>query len=328
MPKHEKGSPEAKAWGEKMKKAREAKGAPKKSIRGKGRDPSKEKDSSEIVRITRPATEGFPNLDEIRRRAIALLQEANMLTTNYDRLEWNARNQERMNQITDVLLTRLRQIPIQLRELGQTESAESVEEEIDRIESELIYESDSDMSGGMIMGYGIMGGRLLPIYDLKGGKVKGLNKTMFKLQDDSRKLNPFYYKSVRDKGMETGDVTNNQLLPAVVEAGMPLLYASAGTAGMMLGGPVGSAAAVKGTQMLYDEMVAKKGYDPRDRQQSEVLGAISKEAGKQGASQLKSKAKSASLTDRITASKKAEATGTGMRTMLRGKPVILVESKR
>jgi hypothetical protein len=170
-----------------------------------------------------------------------------------------------------------------------------------------------DMSGGQIMGYGIMGGRLLPIYDLQGGKVKGFKKAMWEMQDASRKLNPLHYKDVKKAGVKTGDVTNNQLLPAVVEAGMPLLYATAGTAGMMVGGPAGSMAAIKGTQMLYDEMVTKKGYDPRERQQSEMLGTISKEVGKQGASELKSRSRTpgGSTLQGKVASKKASGAGLG-----------------
>lgn len=161
-------------------------------------------------------------------------------------------------------------------------------------------------------------------FKVGGGKLrnpfKKIEKGLWKAQDVMSQANPFSNKGFRQAGVKTGDVTNRQLLPAVTEAGMPLLYATAGTAGMMTGGPVGSLAAIRGTQMLYDKMVTSKGYDPRDRQQDAILKAISSEAGKQGASELKSSAS-------VPKGKGIGRPKKKIITMLHGKPVILVEGK-
>lgn len=120
-------------------------------------------------------------------------------------------------------------------------------------------------------------------------KMKGLTKGLAKA---AKALNPMSYalnnKGTRDLMIQSGQFTNDYALPAAVSAGMPLYYGAAGTAGMMLGGPAGSMAATKGAQMLYDEMVGKPGYDPRDRQKSKTLGVVSGEVGKMGSSRLKS----------------------------------------
>jgi hypothetical protein len=104
-------------------------------------------------------------------------------------------------------------------------------------------------------------------------------------------VNPMTYaiknKGTRDLMIQSGEFTNDYALPAVTTAGLPLYYGAAGTAGMMLGGPLGAIAATKGADMLWQEMVVKKGADPRERQKSKTLELISGEVGKLGASQLK-----------------------------------------
>jgi len=104
-------------------------------------------------------------------------------------------------------------------------------------------------------------------------------------------VNPMTYaiknKGTRDLMIQSGEFTNDYALPAVTTAGLPLYYGAAGTAGMMLGGPLGAIAATKGADMLWQEMVVKKGADPRERQKSKSLELISGEVGKLGASQLK-----------------------------------------
>jgi len=104
-------------------------------------------------------------------------------------------------------------------------------------------------------------------------------------------LNPMAYaienKGTRDLMVQSGQLTNENLLPAVTTAGLPLYYGAAGTTGLLLGGPLGAMASTKGADMLWQEMVAKKGADPRARQKDKMLGAISGEIGKLGASQLK-----------------------------------------
>ena len=138
-----------------------------------------------------------------------------------------------------------------------------------------------------------------PVEDIiEGGKIKmgkvskGLSKVGKAFSTASDAVNPISY-AVKDKKLsnvmrKAGDFTQNYALPAVVQAGIPLYYGAAGTAGMMLGGPVGSVAATKGAQLLYDEMVGKKGYDPRERQKSKLLGNVATNMGRVGSSELKS----------------------------------------
>lgn len=307
MPKFEKGSAEAKAWGEKMKAAREAKKkstkviekpVPKKSkgkISGRGRDPSKEKPEEEKSVYTAPPATPFPNVDEIRNLAIQLLTEAIQIYHNYHNLQWDERTQEVNHQITQMYLWRLQQISAHLRHIGYEEDADDVD---NIIIQEIEHDWESDEEEQPIGAVQEVEERFRQMFgdrrDTSGGKLKNpfkkMEKGLWKAQDVMSQANPFSNKGFRQAGVKTGDVTNRQLLPATTELGMPLLYATAGTAGMMTGGPVGSLAAIRGTQMLYDEMVTSKGYDPRDRQQDAILKAISSEAGKQGASELKSSA--------------------------------------
>jgi hypothetical protein len=126
-----------------------------------------------------------------------------------------------------------------------------------------------------------------------GGKLssKSISKAFSKLGRATTKLNPVSWaienKKSRDAMIKTGQFTQDTALPAVVTAGMPLYYGAAGTAGMMLGGPAGSMVATKGAEALYNQMVAKPGYDPRARQKSKTLEVVSGEVGKMGASNLK-----------------------------------------
>lgn len=130
--------------------------------------------------------------------------------------------------------------------------------------------------------------------EMCGGKIsmKKLKNIPTVLSSGTSKINPMSYaikdKKSRQAMIKSGEITQDYIQPAVVSAGMPLYYGAAGTAGMMLGGPVGAMAATKGADLLYKKMVGEQGYDPRERQKSELLGAISAEVGKAGASQMKS----------------------------------------
>jgi hypothetical protein len=77
---------------------------------------------------------------------------------------------------------------------------------------------------------------------------------------------------------DLGEVTNDYLLPAVVSAGKPIYDATAmGASTLLTGNPIlGKALA----DSLWDNMVAKPGYDPRERQKSELLGEVSEIVGK------------------------------------------------
>lgn len=90
------------------------------------------------------------------------------------------------------------------------------------------------------------------------------------------------------KGMiETGKITTNYLLPAVVEAGKPVYYGVAGTAGMMIGGPVGALAATKAAEELWK----RQGQPYQPKQKSELLGKISTQIGKTAGSKAVSSMK-------------------------------------
>lgn len=126
--------------------------------------------------------------------------------------------------------------------------------------------------------------------EMCGGKLKkSLTRGLAKI---GTKLNPLSSalknKDTRNLMIQSGEFTKDTALPAVTTAGMPLYYGAAGTAGMMLGGPMGSMAATKSADALYNQMVAKPGYDPRARQKSETVGLVSGEVGKLGAQKMKS----------------------------------------
>lgn len=146
----------------------------------------------------------------------------------------------------------------------------------------------------MMSGVGMKGGKI------KIGKAfKKIGKSFDKAGKDltgalgkaGTAVNPMTYalgnKKISKLMRQSGQLTNNYLLPAAVSAGLPLYYGAAGTAGMMVGGPLGALAATKAADTLWQEAVVKKGYDPRERQKSKVLGAISEKVGQAGASQFK-----------------------------------------
>jgi hypothetical protein len=96
---------------------------------------------------------------------------------------------------------------------------------------------------------------------------------------------PIKNKTTRDALIKSGEITNKNLLPAVVEVGKPIYDATATTASTMLtGNPM------IGKEMsseLWDTMVKKKDIDPRKRQSSLLLREISKEIGKDTAKNMK-----------------------------------------
>jgi hypothetical protein len=136
-------------------------------------------------------------------------------------------------------------------------------------------------------------------YGVRGGKKPNIGKAFKKVGSDVSKAfkpvskgletaghtlgqgaiyaNPMMW-ALSDKGTskkmgELGLITNDYLLPAVVSAGKPIYDATAmGASTMLTGNPMlGKMAA----DTLWNEMVAKKGIDPRDRQKSKELGAVS-----------------------------------------------------
>jgi hypothetical protein len=153
--------------------------------------------------------------------------------------------------------------------------------------------TDDDMIGGMrhypyghynvgTNPIGVIGGRsknpfrsVSKAFNKAGDAIsKGLEKT-------ATTINPMTYvlgsKTGTKVGVGLGDATNNYLLPATVSAGKPIYDATAITASTMLTGNPVLGKAVSDT--LWNEMVAKQGYDPRDRQKSAELGELSGVAG-------------------------------------------------
>ena len=136
--------------------------------------------------------------------------------------------------------------------------------------------------------YGVRGGKKGIIKKLKSAGEKmaqGISK-------GSEYVNPMMWaikdKNVRGAMATSGQITNDYLLPAVVSAGKPIYDATAMTASTMLTGNPVLGKAVADT--LWNEMVAKKGFDPRENQKSKELGQLSATFG-----QAMSKPYSASL---------------------------------
>jgi hypothetical protein len=150
------------------------------------------------------------------------------------------------------------------------------------------------IGGGFHDGHSSVDKYFLPPKGLRrGGKIKNPFKSVSKafnkagdamssgLAKTATAINPMTYvlgsKTGRNLGIGLGDATNNYLLPAVVSAGKPIYDATAMTASTMLTGNPVLGKAVADT--LWNEMVAKKGYDPRERQKSKELGELSGVAG-------------------------------------------------
>lgn len=94
-------------------------------------------------------------------------------------------------------------------------------------------------------------------------------------------------KGTRKGMMKLGEITNDYILPAVVEAGKPIMDAVAMSASTALtGNPIAGKLA---TEALWKGMVEDTGYDPRKRQKSEALGKMSGLVGQMGALALKKK---------------------------------------
>jgi hypothetical protein len=109
----------------------------------------------------------------------------------------------------------------------------------------------------------------------KAGKT--LSEGAFKASQGLNKINPMMI-ALNDKKAsklmaQSGELTNDYLLPAVVSMGKPVYDATAmGASTMLTGNPfLGKVVA----DSLWDNMVANKGYDPRDRQKSKALGTTS-----------------------------------------------------
>lgn len=121
--------------------------------------------------------------------------------------------------------------------------------------------------------------------EVKGGKIKNPFKKVGKAFDKvgstlakgAEYANPMMWalknKDTSNLMGQSGELTHDYLLPAVVSAGKPIYDATAMAASTMLtGNPVlGKVAA----DTMWNEMVAKPGNDPRQYQKSKELGELS-----------------------------------------------------
>jgi len=114
------------------------------------------------------------------------------------------------------------------------------------------------------------------------GKVgKKLSKGIDTVSQGLTEINPMMI-ALKDKNTsklmsQAGKLTNDNLLPAVVAMGKPVYDATAMAASTAItGNPI---AGKMLADTLWDEMVAKKGIDPRDRQKNALLGAVSGQIG-------------------------------------------------
>lgn len=174
----------------------------------------------------------------------------------------------------------------------------------DAVENAGTYEEDVEMEGGMRyypVAYANVGTNPKGV---RGGKKLNIGKAFKKMGSDVSKafkpvgkaletgaqglakgteyVNPMMW-ALKDKDTsnlmaKSGEITHDYLLPAVVSAGKPIYDATAMTASTMLTGNPVLGKAVADT--LWNEMVAKKGYDPRENQKSKELGELSETFGK------------------------------------------------
>jgi hypothetical protein len=110
---------------------------------------------------------------------------------------------------------------------------------------------------------------------------KSMSEGMYQASQGLNKINPMMI-ALNDKKTsklmrQSGEITNDYLLPAVVAMGKPVYDATAMTASTMItGNPIAGKILA---DALWDNMVANKGIDPRDRQKSELLGIVSSQIG-------------------------------------------------
>lgn len=263
MPRPEKGSQAAKEWAAKMKKAREAK---KKSIQG-GVIDDDTRVIMDVVQSHKKQKTDEKELNRTKRLDAYDIRRMDSAIRRFRDRYMSHVPQERKQEVSDLLMSRLYSISQEDNQL------------LDNANS--ITDDQHEPTGGA----GI------------GGKIsmksiqRGFTKVGSQLSKAVSKINPMAQaienKGTREALVQSGDVTQNYLLPAVTTAGLPLYYGAAGTAGMLVGGPVGSMAATKAADELFQGMVVKRGYDPRARQKSKTLDVVSKKSGELGAKNLK-----------------------------------------
>jgi hypothetical protein len=96
---------------------------------------------------------------------------------------------------------------------------------------------------------------------------------------------PIKNKTTRGLMTKSGEITNKNIVPAIVEIGKPVYDATATTASTMLTGNPYIGKEI--SDELWKGMVSKKDIDPRKRQTSLLLREVSKEVGKNSAKNVK-----------------------------------------
>jgi hypothetical protein len=122
---------------------------------------------------------------------------------------------------------------------------------------------------------------------------KSIDKGVSKVSETLDKVNPMSIALDDKKSSKLmkklGDVTDKNILPAVVAIGKPVYDAAAMTASTALtGNPIAGKLAA---DALWENMVAKKGIDPREKQTNKSLGTTSSILGNILAKSGSSKAK-------------------------------------
>lgn len=111
--------------------------------------------------------------------------------------------------------------------------------------------------------------------------AKSIDKGISKATEALDKINPMSIalddKKTRKLMAQSGEITDKNILPAVVSAGKPLYVAAAMAASTAVtGNPIlGKVAA----DALWNELVDRPGYDPRERQTNKLLGKSSELLG-------------------------------------------------
>ena len=272
MPRPAKGSEEAKAWGAKMKSAREAKKKMKGGMMG---EELKEPEPTTGGSITNPSSYEAIGIAFGLLGGVAGFLKLSTMIKDYLRT--------RRQILPETLAQMLEEI--QTEQEGTETMTEMSENRSDVSDLEQGGVRDAEPTTGGKIKIGKAFKKIGKSFDKAGKDLTGA------LGKAGTAVNPMTYalgnKKISKLMRQSGQLTNNYLLPAAVSAGLPLYYGAAGTAGMMVGGPLGALAATKAADTLWQEAVVKKGYDPRERQKSKVLGAISEKVGQAGASQFK-----------------------------------------
>lgn len=289
MPRFEKGSKEAKEWADKMRKAREAKKGMKGGMIDEGSDDELAELTSNMSmtdkshEVGRPSVVNVPKVKPvIKRRTPPLPVFEKPKTPPAEPKKRLAQEQITKGKGMKGGYLQPGEVP-----LSSTNEALIASKEI---EAPLEMSAEQFITDDQIDGMGMCNCKC----EMCGGKInlrKGLTKVGKSFGKVGEALNPMSYalknKSTRNAMVASGDVTQNYALPAVTTAGLPLYYGAAGTAGMLVGGPLGAMAATKAADELYKGMVVKPGYNPQERQKSKTLGVVSSELGKVGAKNLK-----------------------------------------